>query len=178
MHAHLADVVTQLDTARAQLRAAVDLVPMNLRARRPAEERWSVADVLEHLSLVEVRFAAIIAQRIAEAREAGLGPEQDSRVPFPVKLRQQLADRADRRTAPQSVQPRGVIDPDAAWAEVERARAILLETVTSADGLALSQVTHSHPIFGTLNVYQLMEFIAGHEARHSKQIAGIAGELT
>lgn len=177
MHPHLTEVLTRLDQARAELRAAVDAVPEHLRDRRPAEDRWSVANILEHLSLVEQRFAAIIAKRISEARQAGLGAEQQARDPFPPDLQKTLSDRANRRNAPEPVQPRG-LDHAAAWAAVERARADLRATVIDADGLALSRVLHVHPVFGTLNVYQLMEFIAGHEARHSKQIAGIAEQCT
>jgi hypothetical protein len=62
-------------------------------------------------------------------------------------------------------------------AEVERVRAVLRTTLLEADGLALSRVTHTHPVLGVLSVYQLVEFIARHEARHARQIAGIAEEL-
>jgi hypothetical protein len=177
MQTQLAEVMTRLDQARAELRAAVDAIPVSLRGRQPGPERWSVGQILEHLSLVEKRFSAIIAMRIGEAREAGLGPEQHAREPLPPNLQQLMADRANRRNAPEPVQPKGNMDPQLAWAEVERARADLKTTVTAADGLALSQVVHHHPVFGTLNVYQLIEFIAGHETRHSRQIAGLVGEL-
>ena len=123
---------------------------------------------------MEKRFAAIIALRISEARGAGLGAEQNTRQPLPPNLQQMLNDRANRRNAPEAVQPTGTMDHDAAWAELERVRAGLRQTVEAADGLALSSVTHNHPVFGTLNVYQLMDFIAGHEMRHAKQIKGIA----
>ena len=73
--------------------------------------------------------------------------------------------------------PTGGLDEAAAWAAVERSRALMRDTISAADGLALSQVTHSHPVFGTLTVYQLAELMANHEVRHSKQIAGIAEEL-
>lgn len=177
MQTQLAEVIARLDRARAELRAAVDAVPGPLRGRQPGPDRWSVSEILEHLSLVEKRFAAIIAMRIDEARAAGLGPEQHPREPLPPNIEQLLVDRANRRSAPEPVQPKGSMDPQAAWNEVERARADLKTTVTSADGLALSQVVHQYPVFGTLTIYQLLEFIAGHEARHSKQIAGLVGEL-
>ncbi len=177
MQTQLAEVIARLDQARAELCAAVDAVPAPLRSRQPAPERWSVGQILEHLSLVERRFGAIIAMRIDEARAAGLGPEQHARAPLPLNLQQLMADRANRRNAPEAVQPKGHVEPQSAWTEVERARADLKATVIAADGLALSQVVHHHPVFGTLNVYQLIEFIAGHETRHSRQIAGLVGEL-
>jgi DinB family protein len=178
MHPHVAGVFTQLEDARIKLRKAVDSVPADMRGRRPGEDRWSVNEILEHLSLVEQRFAGLIAMRIAEARQAGLGPEQDTRDPFPRALRQMLDDRANRRTAPEAVHPKAGLDQTAAWAAVEQSRALMRSTVAAADGLALSQVMHNHPVFGTLSVYQLVELVANHEVRHSKQIAGIAEQFT
>jgi uncharacterized damage-inducible protein DinB len=177
MHPHVVDVFGQLDAARARLREAVDAVPAAARGKRPGEDRWSVNEILEHLALVERRFAGLIAMRIAEARETGLGPEKADRDPFPPALKQALNDRANRRTAPEAVHPKGNLDAAAAWAEVEKSRAITRDTVAAADGLALNDVRHTHPVFGTLSVYQLVELIANHEVRHSKQIAGIAEQL-
>ena len=177
MHPHVAGVFKQLEDARAKLHAAVDTVPMNLRSRRPGDDRWSVDEILEHLSLVEQRFAALIAMRIAEAREVGLGAEEETRDPFPQTLRRMLDDRANRRSAPEAVHPKGGLDHAAAWAAVERSRVLMRDTIAGADGLALSRVVHNHPVFGTLNVYQLVELVANHEVRHSKQIAGIAGQF-
>jgi uncharacterized damage-inducible protein DinB len=178
MHPHVAGVFQQLDDARLALRAAVDSVPSGARSIRPGEDRWSVNEILEHLSLVERRFTGLIAMRIAEAESAGLEAEGAARDPFPANLRQLFADRANRRTAPEAVHPTRNLSDAEAWAAVEAARATLRETVTAADGKALSRVKHAHPVFGTLDVYQLVELIASHEIRHSKQIAGIAEQLT
>jgi DinB superfamily len=53
VHPYTAAVVGHLEDTRAKLRGVVDAVPAQLRGRRPADDRWSVNDVLEHLSLVE-----------------------------------------------------------------------------------------------------------------------------
>ncbi len=173
----LSESLANLEDARTALRTAVDAVLQSRRGQRPAPDRWSVSEILEHLSLVERRFAAIIALRISEARAAGLGPERSPRQPLPPNLQQMLNDRANRRNAPDAVQPSGKVAEAAAWTELERIRGELRATVEAADGLALSAVTHNHPVFGTLNVYQLMDFIAGHEMRHARQIKGIADAL-
>src|SRR3982750_3756815 len=65
MHSHLEAVFARLDASRAALRAAVDAVPSDLRRQRPAPDRWSVNEVLEHLSLVEGLFARRIGDAVA-----------------------------------------------------------------------------------------------------------------
>jgi hypothetical protein len=178
MHTHISECFANLEDARRELHNAVDSVPAHARDKRPAPDRWSVGEILEHLSLVERRFAAIIALRINEAMGIGLGSEESQRQGLPPDLQQMLRDRANRRTAPDAVQPTGTVGHQAAWAELERIRRQLEVAVLAADGLALSTVTHTHPVFGLLNVYQLMDFIAGHETRHAKQIRGVAESLT
>ena len=53
----------------------------------------------------------------------------------------------------------------------------LKEVLASADGLALSTVTHEHRFFGRLNVYQFVELLAGHERRHTAQLREIASQV-
>jgi hypothetical protein len=174
LHPNVSDVLAELDQARDVLRDAVDAVPDADRATRPGEGRWSVNEVLEHLSMVERRFTGLLAMRIQEAKATGLGAEQNARVPIPPELKTMLGDRANRRNAPEAVHPSGTLDSITAWRAVEDARAQLRELLCSNDGLALGTVVHQHPVFGTLSVYQFAELIANHERRHANQIAGTA----
>ena len=176
-HPNVSDVLTELEQARAALRDVVDAVPDSDRAKRPDEGRWSVNEILEHLSMVERRFTGLIAMRIQEAKETGLGEEQNARGPIPPDLKRMLGDRANRRNAPDVVRPSGTLDSQSAWRAVEEARAALRELLRSNEGLALSTVMHQHPVFGTLNVYQFAELIANHERRHAQQIEEVNRRL-
>ena len=173
LHPNVSDVLTELEQARDILRDAVDGVPDSDRAKRPGEGRWSVNEILEHLSMVERRFTGLLAMRIQEAKERGLGAEQDARAPLPPDLKTMLGDRSNRRNAPDAVRPTGTLDFLNAWRAAEAARAELCELLRGNEGLALNTVVHQHPVFGTLNVYQFAELIANHERRHAKQISGL-----
>lgn len=178
MHTHLTEVFARLDAQRTALRAAVERVPRERRQERPAPERWSVVEVLEHLGLVELRFNAWVEKAIADAREGGgLGAERDSRTPLPPDLESMLSDRTRQRTAPPPVIPQGTLSEEAAWGALDRAREVFRATVVGADGLALTTVTVAHPVFGTLSVYQWVELVAAHEARHTAQIQEIGDQL-
>ncbi len=174
MHTHLLEVFARLDSQRSALRAAVDSVPPARRRERPGPDRWSAAEVLEHLSLVEARFNERVGTAITAALHAGLGPERASRTPLSSDLETLLNDRTRPRPAPEPLIPQGRVDHVAAWGALERARETFRTTVIAADGLALSEVTSTHPVFGTLSVYQWVEFVALHEARHTAQINEIA----
>lgn len=177
MHQHLIDVLATLDASRQALRESVAAIPPAARRERPAPDRWSPVDIVEHLSLVETRFSAVVGGKIAEAVSAGLGPETQAREPLPERIRTLLADRTGKRTAPEVAIPTGGLDETAAWKAADRARADFRAAVLSADGHALSSVIHEHPFFGPLNVYQWVELIAAHEMRHVAQVREAAAQL-
>ncbi len=177
MHAHLEEVLPLLDDSRAVLRSAVDQVPEGLRRTRPAQDRWSVAEVLEHLVKVNLFFAERITTAIEEAKASGLGPERETRDPLPHEITLKMQDRSDRRQAREAVMPDGNVDANAAWANLDRARADVRAAALRGDGLALGTVIAEHRFFGSLSVYQWIELTAAHECRHADQIQEIGKAL-
>jgi hypothetical protein len=177
MHTHLTDVLSRLDHARAALRGAVDAIPPALQRQRPAPDRWSAAEVVEHLSMVERIFCGRIVTAIAQAQTAGLANEAHGRTPLPDPIEARMKDRANKRQAPETAQPSGTLDAAAAWAALESNHATLHAALAGADGLALSQVTLDHPFFGTMTIYQWIELMAAHEGRHTEQVREIADAL-
>lgn len=177
MQPRIQEVLTYLDTQRAALERAVAAVPPPLRDRRPAADRWSVAEVLEHLALVEARIAQVIDDRLTAARRDGLGPERENTPVVPTLDVAGLLDRSRRITAQEASQPRGNLSADAAWDALAKRRSATRAMVVAADGLALGDVKSSHPRIGDLDLYQWLVFLGGHEARHTAQIREIAGTL-
>src|SRR4051812_38481481 len=130
MHPRIHEVLSYLDTRRDELRAAVDAVPAGLRETRPAPERWSAAEVVEHLAMVEGRMArGIFAKRIDEARAKGVGMERETTPVGPSFDAGGLVDRTMPRTAPEPVVPQGGKDAETAWAELQQVRAGLRATL-------------------------------------------------
>ncbi len=171
-HPRTREVAEFLAERRAELRAAVDAVPPALRDRRPAPDRWSVAEVLEHLAALEGAVTGMLGPAIDEAR--ALGEEADT---SSVRARldtERMRDRSRVIEAPDRVRPRGGLDTAAAWAALERARAALLAALERGDGRALGAVTRPHPVLGPLDLYQWALAVGGHEARHAGQVREIA----
>lgn len=174
MHPRVEEVINYLDSERATLRGAVERVPPELRDQQPGPDRWSVAQVLEHLGLIEKRVGLGMTKWVEEARHGSLGPETGTASVMNSLPRQLIADRSRPRTAPEEVRPPGDIDARAAWEALENARETLRSAFLSGDGLALSEVVQPHPILGPINLYQWMLFVGSHEERHTAQIIEIA----
>jgi hypothetical protein len=176
MHPQLTSAFGRLDATYRDLQAAVAAVPASLHGQKPADDRWCVNEVLEHLSLVEQFFLGSLTDKVAQAK-ATLGREVESPAGLAEETRAVVVNRQSKRMAPEPVQPTGALDSATALRRIADGHARLRETVTAADGLALSSVTHDHRFFGTLNVYQWIELMAGHEARHLEQIREIAAAV-
>ena len=172
MHPRTYELLSYLDTQRTVLRAAVDLVPPDLREYPPADGQWSVANVLEHLSIVEQRVALFLSKMIETAKAEGLGPETSTDPLLPSLGADRALDRSGKVMAPDALHPTGLKAP-AAWSALEQAGEALRDAVRSGDGLALGTLTRSHPIFGPLTLYQWIAFAGAHEARHADQIRSI-----
>jgi hypothetical protein len=171
MNPRTAKLFEHFDQKRAALRATVDEIPPELRQRRPAPERWSTIEILEHLALVERRLTHFFNQWLTEAREKGL-PTEDPADPGPAVNLGVVLNRGYQITASEAVQPKGELDEAAAWTALEEARRDLKALVQETEGLPLGGIVrpHPNPVIGTLNLYQWFEFVGWHEARHTDQI--------
>jgi hypothetical protein len=177
MHPRTEEILACLESELAGLRRAVDTVPPERRGERPAPDRWSVAEVLEHLAMVENSVLKACARQLATARESGLPQESDVSPVRPLLPPEEVAKRDRALPAPERLRPKGM-EAAAAWTEIETVRARLIEFMHASDGLALGQVSFPHPALGSLNLYQWLLFAAGHHARHAAQIREIARQLS
>ena len=177
MHPRTDELLQYLNTQHERIRAAVERVPRAKREAKTAPDRWSVAEVLEHLSIVERRIDRLIQIKIAEARASGIGVERDQSPIVGTIDMDRVLDRSRRITAAEAALPTGTLDADAAWTAFENARAELCNTVRECDGLAIGEIVHAHPVLGPINLYQWIAFVGAHEARHAAQIFEI-GDLS
>src|SRR5258708_22152474 len=177
MNPRLEEVLNYLDTERRALRDAIELVPAELRDQQPGPDRWSVAEVLQHLVIIEKRIGLGMAKWVADAKASGVGPEVETSSVLNSLDLALIADRSRRRNAPEEVRPNGDLDAASAWTALEQTRAALRAAVLPADGLALSDVVKPHLVLGPINIYQWLLFVGSHEARHTAQVREIAAEL-
>jgi uncharacterized damage-inducible protein DinB len=177
MHPRLIELVNYATTQRARLLSAVSLVPEPLRQRRAQPDCWSTAEVLEHLHRVERSIARLLAHGLERASVEGIGPDSESDSVMAWLDAFQLVRRTARISAPEWVRPRGEYSAAQALAALAESRQALLMGIRALDGLALGKLTQSHPLLGSLNLYQWILFVGQHEARHAAQIEEIAGRL-
>jgi lysozyme family protein len=170
MHPRTEELLNFLLTTQIRLREAVDSVSPAARNEPAPEGRWSVAEVLDHLALVETGITRIITKKVGDARASGLEPERDtSSILWSLDVHK-ILDRAERQVAPERTRPTARAGVDDAWRRLEEANAAARNAVASTGGLAIGGISHVHPSFGPLNLYQWIIFLGAHELRHALQI--------
>ena len=177
MHPRIAELLTYVQLQRVALFDAVGFIPEPLRDRRIDADTWSVAEVLEHLYLVESGIAHLFTRTLERAKAAGLAPESDVGSVLATLDTLRLTDRSRRMNAPELVMPRGELTAAQGTVGLTESRQALIFALRAADGLALGQVTRVHPTVGPLNLYQWVLFVGQHEVRHAGQLQGLAGRL-
>lgn len=178
MHPRIQEVLSALDDTRESLRGIIADIPPARLGVRPSEDRWSVAEIVEHLSLVEGRIAKMLMEKLDAARKAGLGHETDATPVAPMLDIATVIDRSNPVIASEASQPRAGLSVDDGMKLLTERRQGLRNAVVSSDELALASVEVPHARLGTLNLYQWLLFLAGHEARHTDQIREVAATLT
>jgi hypothetical protein len=170
MHARLAEAMDYVEERRKELLQSFEGIPGDRLCRRTSDEGWSVAEILDHLRIVEAGVARLITKRVGQARDAGLGEETSNEPVLPTfdEHRAKLATAVLQ--APATVVPRANIDINEAVEGLESSREALRAAAVSANGLSIGEIKHTHGILGELDLYQWLIFVGDHEGRHRKQI--------
>lgn len=132
---------------------------------RPAPDRWTVAECLEHIITVEKRLLDRIQMTLEKA------PDPARRSAFEGgddALLAHAVTREVRLQAPEILAPTGSVPDEQLLPEFEatRRRSQEFAAATQAD---LRSRVFKHPAFGDLDLYQWLLLIAGHCDRHRIQ---------
>jgi hypothetical protein len=166
-HKSIDEIYAANARVRERLRAAVAEIPDEIANARPAGEKWSVAEIVEHVAMVNAGALRICERLLRKAAEANGGVE----VRMSDNFLQKAGEIASMKVeAPEMVRPSGARSirdslEDLSALELKYAEAKpLFETL---DG---STLTFPHPFFGDITAHEWLGLSGGHEARHIKQI--------
>jgi DinB superfamily len=167
VHPRITELLAYVDRETAHLREVYESVPPDRRNVRTDPARWSPAEIVKHLAIVDQRIVQRLAALAEQAR--ALPPETDASASLPAPLIARVLDRSGRFKTSPAAEPVDV-DPDRVWEELMLARRALADAAAKADGLALGGVSAPHPALGSFNGYEWIAFVGAHAARHADQM--------
>lgn len=169
----VSDIFDHIDAERGRLLSAVEGLSEEQQGFRPAPDRWSVAQLCEHLSIVEGNVAGLLGKLLDKAEASGAARAEGA--PFaPVSI-EEFAERSRgvKLEAPERIRPGDspvLADTLRRLRDSRAALHALRPALERADSHAL---LFPHPNWGPLNLYQWLLFVAAHESRHRAQIEAL-----
>lgn len=134
---------------------------------KPAPDRWSVAEVSEHIAVSESTIFGLVQGKFMAGPAT---PEKRAEVKVTDEvILARVPDRSHKAQAPEFLKPTGRFADRAAVAKAfEDARKNTMEYVkTTQDDLR--DHFGPHPLLGTIDAYQWILLISAHSERHTKQ---------
>jgi uncharacterized damage-inducible protein DinB len=139
---------------------------------RPAPDRWSVAECVEHITTVEGRVLGLIQKTLESGPDASKSNAMKDEALFA-----DVAGRVTRFQAPEMLRPTGRWPCEELLKEFEGARQRTREFAGSTEA-ELRQHFFRHPVLGELDLYQWLLLVTAHCDRHraqSEEVMGSAG---
>jgi len=137
---------------------------------KPAADRWSVAEIVEHLAVIEDVLKAVFAKL-----PDGPPPTADrDAAKFDAELVAKVTDRSKKFEAPPNARPAARWTPEGALDYFISSRTFTAGLLNNTP--ALRAHTFVHPVFGPLDGYEWILAVAAHTARHTQQILEVKAD--
>jgi hypothetical protein len=160
----------RLDSIHSKLLDTVIPIGDPLFSQSPADNEWSIAEIIHHLCLVEDRVIKVLETQLAS-------PPQTIgflRRFIPTAI---VASRLVRVKAPKGMNPLNPPAKPELIANYDAARIRLKELCSTHGRNRLKQVIFKHPFLGEIDGTATISFLGYHELRHHKQIREVIKKL-
>jgi predicted DNA-binding protein YlxM (UPF0122 family) len=168
-----ASALQQFQTTRDNFLKSISGLSQKQWTFKPAPDRWSVAEVAEHIAVSESTIYGLVQKTMQspatpEKREQVKGKDQ--------VIIERMPDRSHKAQAPEMLRPTG------RWAtQAELTKAFEDSRKTTMDYIRttnddLRDHFFDHPVFGALDGYQWLLLISAHSARHTAQIEEVKAD--
>ncbi|MBP7586851.1 MAG: DinB family protein [Thermoanaerobaculia bacterium] len=164
--AERSELLELFERGQRELEELVASTPEDLWAQKPAPERWSVSEVVEHLGAAEGLLFGMLQQALAAPAssdwalvEGGMSTEG---------FLGMLQDRSKKFQAPEPIQPKGGLSRADALAKFAGARAVSAEFVRRTTAPVKKHLVDGPA--GKMTAHQMLVLLGGHNLRHNAQI--------
>jgi hypothetical protein len=166
--------IKQFETTRDNFLKSIAGLSPKQWTFKPAPDRWSVAEVAEHITVSEGTLLGLVQTQVMQSaadpakREQVKGKDQF--------ILEKVPDRSRKAQAPEILKPTGRWATEADLVtEFDTRRAATIEYIRTTND-DLRDHFFDHPLLGTLDGYQWLLLITAHSARHTAQIEEVKAD--
>ncbi len=170
MNKRLQSLFDNLESSKSELLAQVKHLDVEQLNKQPMPEKWSIAQIIDHLILAEKFVLIQIEKRMSQ-------PEALKKVGFGVSVKMFLLKMIVRLSLTPKVKAPGRLAEVADYSELENLedswaakRQTLKEILENMKTEMLDKNLTSHPLIPDMTIFQGLGIIQGHFNIHKKQI--------
>jgi DinB superfamily len=166
------DIFAMIEKMNARFNSSISGLSEAQEKFRPALDRWTIAENVEHISIVNNGFLRLTYKLLKQAEADPKPAREDLQMP-PLTLTVSGELKEGKMEAPETVRPKG--DVPIAQSVIKNQQAIddLFKLKPRLDPIDLSELNWPHPLLGQLNLYQWLLLLGEHVERHRLQIEGV-----
>ena len=138
---------------------------------KPAPDRWSVAETLEHIALAEDFLLQNVTDKIMKSPA---GPADRDTAKADAMVLAMIPDRSHKAQAPPTLVPTGRWTPAETLDRFLKSRAQTIAFLESTPDLR--QHVADSPLRQSLDAYEWLLFVSAHSERHTKQILEVKAD--
>lgn len=162
------ELLELLQRSEQELMQAITGLTDDQWAFKPAPDRWSVGEVVEHIVLAD----ALLFDTAVKSLDGKPDPKWEATLSKTDVLRKALPNRSRRVDAPAAIKPAQTMTRAALLSRFKEQRSRTVAYVRETDR-PLKTHTAGNPFFGDLNAHQWLLYIPLHHLRHNQQIAEV-----
>jgi hypothetical protein len=139
---------------------------------KPGPDRWSVAEVTEHIAAAEDLLRDTIENKVMKAPAR---PDGEDVKAIDEMVLQRIPDRSKKVNTTEPLRPTNRFgSPDASLKHFEESRAKTIEFLKKTPDMRMHAV--DSPLGKKLDAYEWVLFLAAHSERHTKQIEEVKAD--
>jgi hypothetical protein len=172
----IADIYSANLKVRSALAETLSSVSPDEATLLPDGEKWTIQQIVEHLSMVDSGISRICSKLLDEAKS--IGKPSDGTVKLSPDFLEKAAVVVDLKIeAPERVQPTGNVRVADALDKMNANRPAIDALRSDLEKYDLSGPKFPHPYFGDITAAEWLIVAVGHEHRHTKQIERLLAKI-
>ena len=165
----IGDIYAKNDAVREKTKQVVAALTDEQTAALPDGEKWTLAEIVEHIAIVQDGMTKISAKLLTQAQAGGKASDGAARLSenFATKAAEAQTLKFE---APDRVRPTGNQSVKESLKKMDEARDELEKLRPLFESVECSDYKFPHPFMGDLTAHEWLALVGGHEARHLRQI--------
>ncbi|MFN6964641.1 MAG: DinB family protein [Pyrinomonadaceae bacterium] len=174
----ISEIYAANDDVRGRLKEFLSGLAADEANARPGDAKWSIAEIAEHVAIVEYGTYRICAKLLGKAQADNAVVERPGHATLSTDFAAAAGEVRDAKLeAPDIVKPTGKMSVADAIAKMDDTAQKLDEIRPLFDTLDCDGYKFPHPYFGEMSAAEWLSLIGGHAERHLKQAETVLAEI-